>query len=87
MALGSIFEVPSNYLLKKMRPSRWIAFLMFSWGAVTIGLGGANSFAAVTGVRFLLGIFEAGKLAVGQHTSIGAHKCCRVVPGPYLLLQ
>lgn len=56
----AIFEVPSNILLKKLRPSRWLAFLMFSWGSVTIGLGGANSFATVTGVRFLLGVFEAG---------------------------
>jgi predicted MFS family arabinose efflux permease len=33
---------------------------MFSWGAITIGLGGVTSFAATTGVRFLLGVFEAG---------------------------
>ena len=56
----AIFEVPSNILLKKLRPSRWLAFLMFSWGAITIGLGGVTSFAATTGVRFLLGVFEAG---------------------------
>jgi len=56
----AIFEVPSNYFLKKLSPSKWIAFLMFSWGAVTMGLGGTTNFAAVTGVRFLLGVFEAG---------------------------
>ncbi|KAJ7123752.1 putative MFS transporter [Mycena epipterygia] len=56
----AIFEVPSNMLLKKLSPSRWIAFLMFSWGALTMGLGGTKSFAAVTVVRFLLGAFEAG---------------------------
>ncbi|KAB2574268.1 putative transporter [Lasiodiplodia theobromae] len=56
----TIFEVPSNYLLKKVKPSRWISFLMFSWGAITIGLGGSHNFATVTAVRFLLGIFEAG---------------------------
>jgi MFS family permease len=33
---------------------------MFSWGAITIGLGGVHSYAAVTVVRFLLGVFEAG---------------------------
>ncbi|KAI6093398.1 MFS general substrate transporter [Hypoxylon rubiginosum] len=55
-----LFEVPSNILLKKLRPSRWLAFLMFSWGAVTIGLGGVHNFAAMTGVRFLLGCVEAG---------------------------
>ncbi|KAL2812778.1 major facilitator superfamily domain-containing protein [Aspergillus cavernicola] len=55
-----LFEVPSNYFLKKLRPSRWIAFLMISWGATTIGLGGAKSYAQVTGIRFLLGVTEAG---------------------------
>ena len=39
---------------------RWIAFLMFSWGAITMGLGGAHNYAQVTGVRFLLGVMEAG---------------------------
>ncbi|TVY78467.1 MFS transporter prlL [Lachnellula suecica] len=56
----AIFEIPSNYLLKKLSPSKWVAFLMFSWGAATMGLGGTTNFAGVTGVRFLLGIFEAG---------------------------
>jgi MFS family permease len=54
-----LFEVPSNILLKKFRPSRWLAFLMFSWGVITIGIGGVHSFAQITGVRFLLGVFEA----------------------------
>ncbi|KAI1184841.1 MFS general substrate transporter [Nemania serpens] len=55
-----LFEVPSNILLKKFRPSRWLAFLMFSWGLITIGIGGVHSYAQITGVRFLLGVFEAG---------------------------
>jgi hypothetical protein len=61
----AIFEVPSNYFLKKLSPSKWISFLMFSWGAMTIGLGGVQSFGSVTAVRFLLGVFEAGK---SQHS-------------------
>ncbi|TPX13849.1 uncharacterized protein E0L32_005793 [Thyridium curvatum] len=56
----ALFEVPSNYFLKKMRPSRWIAFLMLSWGAITMGLAGTHNYASVTVVRFLLGVFEAG---------------------------
>lgn len=39
---------------------RWIAVLMLSWGAATMGLGGAHSYAQVTGIRFLLGAMEAG---------------------------
>ncbi|KAN0103449.1 MFS general substrate transporter [Hyaloscypha variabilis] len=56
----AIFEVPSNYFLKKLSPSKWIAFLMLSWGAVTMGLGATQNFAGVTAVRFILGMFEAG---------------------------
>ncbi|KAL8398501.1 hypothetical protein RB596_005871 [Gaeumannomyces avenae] len=56
----AIFEVPSNVLLKKLRPSRWIAFLMFSWGAMTMTLGGVHDFAGMAALRFLLGMFEAG---------------------------
>lgn len=33
---------------------------MFCWGACTIGLGGTQSYASVSVVRFLLGVFEAG---------------------------
>lgn len=54
-----LFEVPSNILLKKFRPSRWLAFLMFSWGLITIGIGGVHNYAQITAVRFLLGAFEA----------------------------
>ncbi|KAL2176537.1 major facilitator superfamily domain-containing protein [Thermothelomyces heterothallicus CBS 202.75] len=56
----ALFEVPSNVLLKKLRPSRWLAFLMFSWGAITMGMSGVRSFSATAGVRFLLGAAEAG---------------------------
>ncbi|KFH42066.1 putative transporter-like protein [Hapsidospora chrysogenum ATCC 11550] len=58
----ALFEIPSNYFLKRLRPSRWIAFLMFSWGAITMGLGGTNSYAAVAVTRFLLGVFEAAAI-------------------------
>lgn len=30
----SIFEIPSNIVLKLMRPSHWIAILVISWGTV-----------------------------------------------------
>jgi hypothetical protein len=56
----TIFEVPSNYMLKRLRPSNWIAFLMLAWGSVTMGLGGAHDIGTLTALRFLLGMFEAG---------------------------
>ncbi|KAG8163364.1 hypothetical protein KVR01_006661 [Diaporthe batatas] len=53
-------RMPVFVLLKKLRPSRWIAILMFGWGACSTGLAGAHNYGTVTGVRFLLGVFEAG---------------------------
>jgi MFS family permease len=55
-----LFEVPSNLLLKKLRPSRWIAFLMFTWGVFTICLGACQTFSQLAAVRWLLGMAEAG---------------------------
>lgn len=49
-----------SVLLKKLRPSRWIAILMFGWGTCSMGLAGSHNFATVTALRFLLGVFEAG---------------------------
>ena len=56
----SIFETPSNYMLKKFFPSRWFAFLMLGWGAMVMILGGVQNFGGLVAVRFLLGAFEAG---------------------------
>ena len=43
---------------------RWLAFLMFAWGATTIGLGGVKNAASASGVRFVLGTFEAGEYPI-----------------------
>ncbi|KAM5343860.1 hypothetical protein ACJ41O_012397 [Fusarium nematophilum] len=32
----ALFEVPSNMILKLMKPSRWIAFLVVVWGIVRL---------------------------------------------------
>ncbi|KDQ12032.1 hypothetical protein BOTBODRAFT_135209 [Botryobasidium botryosum FD-172 SS1] len=56
----TVFESPSNFMLKRFRPSRWIAFLMMAWGALTMCLAAAHSYAALNAVRILLGAAEAG---------------------------
>lgn len=58
----TVFETPSNYLLKIFRPSRWIAFLMLFWGSMTMALGAVQSYAGLVAVRFFLGVAEAGLL-------------------------
>ena len=55
-----VFETPSNYLLKKYKPSRWFAFLMVAWGAMTMLIAATRNYAGLVVTRFLLGMFEAG---------------------------
>ncbi|KAI0745850.1 MFS general substrate transporter [Earliella scabrosa] len=55
-----VFETPSNYLLKRFKPSRWFAFLMVGWGAMTMLIAATRNYAGLVVTRFLLGVFEAG---------------------------
>ncbi|KAF3920262.1 hypothetical protein AA313_de0208292 [Arthrobotrys entomopaga] len=55
-----LFEVPSNLVLKKFRPSRWIAFITASWGLVATCTGLTQSYRELIACRLLLGFFEAG---------------------------
>ena len=57
----AVFEVPSNWIMKRyVRPSLWLGFLLFGWGALTVGFTGIQTYGQVVGVRFLIGVFEAG---------------------------
>ena len=56
----STFEVPSNLMLYRFGARRWLARIMITWGLVsacTAFVTGPDSF---YGVRFVLGIAEAG---------------------------
>ncbi|CAH0047332.1 unnamed protein product [Clonostachys solani] len=56
-----LFEVPSNWVMKRyVKPSNWLAFLIFSWGVVTIGFAFVKNYAGVIALRTLVGLFEAG---------------------------
>lgn len=57
-----LLEVPSNILIRKMRPSFYLGGLMFCWGVVNMCMGFIHSYGALVGLRVLLGIFEAGVL-------------------------
>lgn len=57
-----VLEVPSNMIIKKVRPSLYISALMFSWGIVNMCMGFVHSYAALVALRVLLGVFEAGVL-------------------------
>ena len=55
-----LFEVPSNLLLKRFGARRWIARIMISWGLLASAMMFVRSEWAFYGLRFLLGIAEAG---------------------------
>ncbi|KAK9447748.1 major facilitator superfamily domain-containing protein [Limtongia smithiae] len=56
----TIFETPSNYMLKKMLPNRWIAIIMFIWGMLCMCMAATKTFGQITAIRFLIGVSEAG---------------------------
>lgn len=53
-------ELPSNLVLKKLRPSRWIAFITTGWGIVATLQGVTQSYAGLIVTRLFLGGLEGG---------------------------
>ncbi|EMC98928.1 hypothetical protein BAUCODRAFT_64805 [Baudoinia panamericana UAMH 10762] len=57
-----LFEIPSNILCKKMGPGLFIPTCTLLFGVCSFGTAFVHTRAQVCGVRFLLGIFEAGMM-------------------------
>ena len=55
-----LFEIPSNIILKKLKPSVWLPSCMFMFGVVTICQGFVQGYGGLLATRFFLGLFEAG---------------------------
>src|SRR6185312_9579939 len=54
------FEVPSNVILEKVGARLWIFRIMFTWGLVSMATAFAQGPWSFYGLRFLLGVAEAG---------------------------
>ncbi|KAM0452491.1 hypothetical protein ACHAPV_009525 [Trichoderma viride] len=54
------FEVPSNLLLKKLRPSVWLPTIMVAWGTVMTLMGIVRNYHGLLVARIFLGVTEAG---------------------------
>ncbi|CAF3715232.1 unnamed protein product, partial [Adineta steineri] len=54
------FEIPSNLVLKKLRPSRWIPMIMIAWGIVVTLMGLVHSYGGLVACRLVLGAAESG---------------------------
>ncbi|KAL0961157.1 hypothetical protein HGRIS_006129 [Hohenbuehelia grisea] len=55
-----IFEVPANIILKRFDPQIWLPTLTLVWGVVSVCQGLVTNQAGLFGIRFLLGVTEAG---------------------------
>ena len=56
----AMFEVPSNILLKRLKPHVWLPAIMIAWGLVMTFMGLVTSFTGLLVARFFLGLSEAG---------------------------
>ena len=57
-----IFEIPSNMACKYFGPGWFIPSISLGFGIMTVAFAFVRTFSAACGVRFLLGLFEAGML-------------------------
>ncbi|KAH7304147.1 high-affinity nicotinic acid transporter [Stachybotrys elegans] len=55
-----LVEVPSNLILKKFTPSRWLACITVGWGIVSTLTGIVQTFGGLVATRMLLGLLEGG---------------------------
>ncbi|KAJ5591115.1 hypothetical protein N7450_005087 [Penicillium hetheringtonii] len=58
-----VFELPSNLLLKKLRPSRWLPLIMVAWGivmSIKTLMGVVKNYGGLLATRLMLGVAEAG---------------------------
>lgn len=55
-----LFELPSNLILEKVGARKWIARILFTWGAVSAAMMFVKTPMQFYAMRFLLGIAEAG---------------------------
>lgn len=59
-----IFEVPAQMVLKLWTPRMWLPTIVVAWGIVATILGVVQNKGGFLGVRFLLGVTEAGLFPV-----------------------
>ena len=54
------FEIPSNIILKRLKPHIWLSACMFLFGLVTICQGLVHNYSGLLATRFFLGLAETG---------------------------
>ncbi|KAL6716471.1 High-affinity nicotinic acid transporter [Lecanora helva] len=55
-----VFEIPSNIILKRLKPHVWLSLCMFLFGLVTLCQGLVQNWSGLLATRFFLGLAETG---------------------------
>lgn len=55
-------ELPSNWVLKRVHPNRWLPGIVFAWGVIVTLSGLMQNFGGLVAVRMFLGLCEGGLL-------------------------
>lgn len=58
--VASAAEIPSNIMMKRIRPSVWLTLIMVCWSACMIGQGFVKDYPGLMVTRAFLGLFEGG---------------------------
>jgi hypothetical protein len=81
-----IFEAPSNMIIKRFQPARYIGGLCIAWGMVATFSAWVENFAGLVACRLLLGFFEAGMVFpyTSRHSFLGSPHG-RILSGHHLI--
>jgi MFS family permease len=62
LSLGIVlFEIPSNMILYRVGPGKWLTLQLFFFGIVSTFQAFQNSYGSFIATRFLLGVSESGQ--------------------------
>ena len=69
LSLGIVlFEIPSNMILYRVGPGKWLTLQLFLFGTVSTFQSFQNNYASFIASRFLLGVTESGFIPGGLWT-------------------
>ncbi|KZL76046.1 alternative sulfate transporter [Colletotrichum tofieldiae] len=69
LSLGIVlFEIPSNMILYKVGPGKWLTFQLFLFGSVSTFQAFQTNYSSYLATRFLLGVTESGYIPGGLWT-------------------
>jgi MFS family permease len=78
-----LFELPANFMCKKLGPRLWLSFITVGFGLTTMCMAFVTNYAGVMTCRLILGMFEAGQKSNNPscRSSQYANKLLGVQPG------